>query len=56
VINKRLADDKINATRIKKTQKVRDQVRATWEDVLTYQGDLPNLWIYNREVLVGMRT
>lgn len=56
VINKRLTDDKIIATRIKKTKKSLHQVRDTWEDVLSKQGDIPNMWIYNREVLVGMRT
>lgn len=55
-INKRLTDNKITATRIKRTKKKLDQVRDTWEDVLTTQGDLPNMWMNNREVLVGMRT
>jgi hypothetical protein len=54
-INKRLTDDKITASRIKKHQKMLYQVRDTWDDVLSSQGDLPNMWIYNREVLVGMR-
>jgi hypothetical protein len=56
VINKRLTEDKIIATRIKRNPKAIQQVKHTWEDVLKKGGDLPNEWIYIREVLVGMRT
>ena len=51
VINRRLTEDKILATKINpsSTQLVKD----TWENVLRRTGDLPNRWMYNREFLVG---
>lgn len=54
-INKRLTDDKIIATRIRRDQPTIRKVKSTWESVLKQEGDLPNDWIYNREVLVGRR-
>jgi hypothetical protein len=54
-INKRLTDDKITATKIKRDKATHLKVRSTWEDVLKRQGELPNDWIFNREVLVGRR-
>ena len=53
-INRRLTDDKIIATIIKKKDKPFAQlVKATWEDTLKKQLDLLDEWIENREVLVG---
>jgi ribonuclease HI len=54
-INKRLAEDKITATKIKRTSEAIQKVRNTWEGVLRMDGDLPHLWVYNNEVLVGRR-
>jgi len=44
------ARNKIIATKIKH-ETSNNKVRATWEDVLKREGDLPNDWIHNREVL-----
>jgi ribonuclease HI len=55
-INKRLIEDKIIATKIKRSASAIQQVKHTWEDILKKEGELPNDWIYNSEVLVGMRT
>ena len=53
-INRRLTEDKINATIIKRNEKpVAQLVEATWEEVLKKDSDLPDGWINNREVLVG---
>jgi len=54
-INKRLIDDKITAAKIKRDKTTCNKVRATWEQVLKKQGDVPNNWISYREFLVGMR-
>ena len=55
VINRRLTEDKITATVIKRKEKpVTRLVEATWEDALKKYSDLPNEWIHDREVLVGM--
>lgn len=53
-INRRLTDDKIIATIIRKKDIPFAQlVEATWEDVLKKDSDLPDGWINDREVLVG---
>jgi hypothetical protein len=54
-INKRLTDDKITATRIKRDKQTEQKVRRTWEHVLKKEQDLPNNWFLYREVLVGTR-
>ena len=54
-INKRLTEDKIIATRIKRDTHTKHLVRLTWEDVLRKQGDLPHRWLNNGEFLVGRR-
>jgi hypothetical protein len=56
MINSRLTDDKINATKSRRNKGFTNLVVNTWEHVLTKQGDLPNEWIHMREVLVGSRT
>jgi ribonuclease HI len=53
-INKRLTEDKILATKIKRNEKSTQTTKDTWEHVLKNQGDLPHDWIASREVLVGM--
>ena len=53
-INRRLTEDKITATIIKKKEKPFTRlVEATWEEVLKKISDPPDGWIRNREVLVG---
>ena len=53
-INRRLTDDKITATVIKRKEiPVTQLVEATWEEALKKYLDLPDEWIHNREVLVG---
>jgi hypothetical protein len=54
-INKRLTEDKIIATKIKRNRTTIRKVEATWEGVLKKTWDLPNEWIYQREFLVGRR-
>ena len=54
-INKRLTEDKIIATEIKRNRTAIRKVEATWEGVLKKIWDLPNEWIYQREFLVGRR-
>ena len=56
VINKRLIDDKITATRIKRDRTHIKITNDTWETILLKEGDLPNKWMSNREVLVGRRS
>ena len=53
VINRRLTDDKITATIIKRDYPFTQLVEATWEDALKKISSLPKGWIKNREVLVG---
>jgi len=43
----------ITATKIKHDPSFTQLVEATWEDALKKSSDLPDRWIYNREVLVG---
>jgi ribonuclease HI len=52
-INKRLIDDKITATKIKRGISHINLVKRTWEAVLRKDGELPEKWMHNREVLVG---
>jgi ribonuclease HI len=56
VINARLTDDRITATKIKREPKFRNLIKATWAPPLSKQGALPMNWLNNREVLVGRRT
>jgi hypothetical protein len=55
IINKRLIDDKITATMIRRTITHIRLTRATWEAILMKEGDLPDKWMTNEEVLVGRR-
>ena len=52
-INRRLTEDKITATIIKRDSPFTQVVEATWEDALRKFSDLPIEWIHDREVLVG---
>ena len=54
-INKRLTEDKIIATTIKRDDAHTRKARTTWEAVLGRTEELPNDWIHQREVLVGTR-
>jgi hypothetical protein len=54
-INKRLIEDKIIATTIKRTGPVIQYLRDTWEKTLEIDGDLPYRWEHDNEVLVGRR-
>jgi hypothetical protein len=53
VINVRLTNDKITASKIKRDKKSLQKVANTWEYVLRKEMDLPHGWIASREVLVG---
>ena len=55
VINMRLADDKVMATRVKQDQTFTKWVTSTWEPILLVNTDLPNNWLSNHEVLVDRR-
>jgi hypothetical protein len=55
VLNKRLTDDKITATRIKRDRAHIKITNDTWETILSKEGDLPDKWMSNREVLAGRR-
>jgi ribonuclease HI len=55
VINSRLTEDKIVASKIKRNKGFTNLVVNTWEHVLSRERDLPNEWIQRREVLVGSR-
>ena len=52
-INKRLTEDKITATRVRRDRSHIHKVKSTWEAVLKATGDLPDDWISSREVFVG---
>jgi len=52
-INRRLTDDKITATKIKRNEPFTRLVEATWDKLLRKSSDPPRNWILNREVLVG---
>ncbi|KAH9021126.1 ribonuclease H-like domain-containing protein [Lactarius deliciosus] len=53
VINKRLTEDKIIATKVKKCNESAQLVEATWGKVLRKFSNPPYNWIHNREVLEG---
>jgi ribonuclease HI len=55
VINKRLIEDKITATKIKRDNTHIKLTQTTWEAILTKEGELPDKWMTNGEVLVGRR-
>ena len=55
-IDKRLTDDKITASTIKRNKGFTTLVVNTWEHVLSKDGALPNSWINVHEVLVGSRS
>lgn len=54
-INKRLTEDRIIATEIKRSKYVIEQLRNTWEEALKKLRPTPETWIYHDEVLVGRR-
>jgi hypothetical protein len=53
-INRRLTKDKITATIIKRLKSYTRLVEVTWKDVLGKLSVLPDRWIHDCEVLVGM--
>ena len=53
VINRRLTEDKITATVIKRQKNFTRLVEATWEETIKKSSDPPTGWIHDREVLVG---
>jgi len=53
IINSRLTEDKIAASKIKRNKGFTTLVSNTWEKVLRKENDIPNNWINMREVLVG---
>ena len=55
MINKRLTEDKIITTKIKRDTAAEQLVKHTWEEVLKTQGELPSRWLHQREFLVGRR-
>ena len=52
-INKRLTNDKITATQIKREDRFTNLVVNTWEQALNKEWELPINWIHDSEVLVG---
>ena len=54
-INKRLTNDKLTATKVKRDNAHVHKVKLTWEAVLKKNGELPDRWMQHREVLVGTR-
>jgi len=56
IINARLIEDKIIATRVKRDEKSLQRLKETWEPTLLRTADLPHNWAHTREVLVGRRT
>ena len=54
-INRRLTEDKITATKIKRQKHYTELVKATWENLLKKNSDPPHNWIQNSGVLVGRR-
>ena len=55
-INARLTDDKITtATKIKRDKNLTNLIKATWEPLLRKQGEIPENWLEDSEVLVGRR-
>ena len=54
-INRRLTEDKIIATKIKRSKNIMNKVKGTWEGVLSKTWTLPDEWLEHREFLVGRR-
>ena len=54
-INKRLTNDKLTATKVKRDNVHVHKVKLTWEAVLKKNGELPDRWMQHQEVLVGTR-
>ena len=54
-INRRLTEDKIIATKIKRSKNTTNKVKGTWEGVLSKTWTLPDEWLEHREFLVGRR-
>ena len=52
-INERLTNDKVTATKIRRSDKFTKMIKETWEPMLRKEGELPETWPYCREVLVG---
>ena len=52
-INERLTNDKVTATKIRRSDKFTKLIKETWEPALRKEGELPETWPYCREVLVG---
>ncbi|KAH9017009.1 hypothetical protein EDB85DRAFT_2279772 [Lactarius pseudohatsudake] len=55
VINERLTNDKIIATKVKRNATTMQSVDSTWKAVLSREWDLPPNWMIRSEVLVGRR-
>ena len=55
MINIRLTEDKLKASKIKRDQQTLKTTKHTWEPVLKRNHHLPDDWVHNREVLVGRR-
>ncbi|KAH9178023.1 hypothetical protein EDB89DRAFT_1844183, partial [Lactarius sanguifluus] len=53
VINERLTNDKIIATRIKRSKAMMQSVDGTWKAALSREWELPPNWMIHSEVLVG---
>ena len=53
MINTRLTEDKITATKLKRDERTTRLIKQTWEPILKQSLDLPNDWLHHREVLVG---
>jgi hypothetical protein len=54
-INRRLTDDRIVASKIKRDRTHIQKTKNTWEKTLRREGELPDQWIHCPEVLVGTR-
>jgi hypothetical protein len=55
MLNRRLTENKIAATKVKRDIAHINKVKTTWEPVLERSGTLPAEWISQREFLVGTR-
>jgi len=56
VINTRLTEDKLIASKVKRDKQTLRTVRETWEPILKRFIDLPHNWVHQHEVLVGRRS
>ena len=52
-INERLTIDKVTATKIRCSDKFTKLIEETWGPILRKERELPENWMYCREVLVG---